>query len=60
MFPPDFHYQPSDYESDEDYSHEYGSMAFHFISLSIIIPEDDIQTNVPLPPKAESKPMFTW
>lgn len=60
MYPPDFHYQASDYESDDDYSHEYGSMASHFISLKIIIPEEDIPSYVPSVPKADSQPMFTW
>ena len=60
MFPPTFHYKPSDVESDDDYSHEYGSMAPYFISLKIDIPSDDTKTSVPLAPKADSQTEFTW
>lgn len=71
MFPPVFNYNPSDYESDDDYSHEYGSMVRYFISLKISVPiqtdieeydqiKNDTEEYAPSVPKADSQSVYTW
>jgi hypothetical protein len=66
MFPPTFHYKPSDEESDDDYSHEYGSMAPYLSiinKLKITIPtiiNNKKSAPAPSAPKSETQSIFTW